>query len=164
MLTKKEDTFKELFSEHYAMVVKVCRMYSDSEEDIHDNIQEVALQLWKSFDSFEGRSKLSTWIYRVALNVCMFQLKKRKRYGKVKTEWIDHIPEDELEKKEELEKQSNILSNAIKQLKEIDRAIILLYLEEVPYKEISEILGITVTNVGARINRIKARLKEIIHG
>ncbi|GAB5410274.1 MAG: sigma-70 family RNA polymerase sigma factor [Balneolaceae bacterium] len=164
MLNKKEETFRELFSEHYAMVVKVCRLYSDSEEDNHDNIQEVALQLWKSFDSFEGRSKISTWIYRVALNVCMFQLKKRKRNRKVKDEWLEHIPEDDLERKKELEEQSGILSDAIKQLKEIDRAIILLYLEEVPYKEISEILGITVTNVGARINRIKTRLKEIIHG
>lgn len=164
MTNTKEELFREMFSEHYALVAKVCRMYSDSEADVDDNIQEVAFQLWKSFDSFEGRSKISTWIYRIALNVCMFQLKKRKRTAKVKQEWPNHLPEDDLQSKQELEHQSTILSDAIKQLKEIDRAIILLYLEEVSYKEISEILGISVTNVGAKINRIKTRLKDIIHG
>lgn len=84
-------------------------MYSDSEQDLEDNVQEVAFQMWRSFESFEGKSKISTWMYRVALNVCMFQLKKRKRVKATKEQWINHVPEDDLKEKEQLEITMQIL-------------------------------------------------------
>ena len=139
-------------------------MYSDNDDDYHDNMQEVILQLWKSFDSFEGRSKRSTWVYRVALNVCLVQMKKRKNLKKKHRLWANEPKIDDLEDKEKIEIQSGKLSDAIRNLKEADRAIILLYLEEVSYEEISDIMGITVSNVGVRLNRIRKKLKELIDG
>ncbi len=139
----------------------LCRAYSRDEESLKDLVQEVTLQLWRSHKSFKGNSQLSTWVYRVTLNVCLSHSKKLKRkpdtisldYGISKSEEID--PE-----KEQIEK----LYHGIRQLKESDRAIILLYLEDKSYKEMSDILGITVSNVGVKVNRLKERLKQMING
>ena len=103
-------------------------------------------------------------MYRVALNVCMFQLKKRKKQAKVKEQWPNNAPVFDPDGDEVMMERSSKLSDAIKKLKEIDRALILLYLEDQSYKEISEILGISVSNVGVKINRIKAQLKDMLHG
>lgn len=156
-----EDFFKSYVEEHMPLIMHICRAYSRDEESLKDLVQEVTLQLWRSHKSFKGNSQLSTWVYRVALNVCLSHSKKMKR--KVETvplEWkTDTAIEDDSDK-EEIEK----LYAGIKRLKEPDRAIILLYLEDKSYKEMSEILGITVSNVGVKVNRLKEKLKEIING
>jgi len=144
-----------------ALIMHICRAYSRDEESLKDLVQEVTLQLWRSHTSFKGNSQLSTWVYRVTLNVCLSHSKKMKRKpDTVPLEWgasasVDYDPE-----KEKVE----LLYKGIKQLKESDRAIILLYLEDKSYKEMSEILGITVSNVGVKVNRLKDKLKQLING
>ena len=144
-----------------ALIMHLCRAYSRDEESLKDLVQEVTLQLWRSHKSFKGNSQLSTWVYRVTLNVCLSHSKKLKRkpdtisldYGISKSEEVD--PEQE-----QIEK----LYRGIRQLKESDRAIILLYLEDKSYKDMSDILGITVSNVGVKVNRLKEKLKQLING
>lgn len=164
MNTASEKEFRRFLDQHYAILHKVCSMYSDSNEELRDNMQEVMLQLWNSYGDFEGRSKLSTWVYRVALNVCLVQSRKKRNMARKHDKWAKEPVIDDLEDKQRLERQSGILSDAIRKLKEADRAIILLYLEDMSYEEISDITGLTVSNVGVRLNRIRKKLKEQIHG
>lgn len=151
--------FQGFLDQNHKVIAKVCRLYTDSKEDFDDYYQECIVQLWRSFDSFRGASKLSTWVYRVCLNVCLSQLRSKKR-NVVTTD--REIPEliDECEGYKE--EQVSRLYASIKLLKESDRAIILLYLEDKSYKDMADILGITVSNVGAKVNRVKAQLKKII--
>ncbi len=156
-----EDFFKSYVEENMPLIMHLCRAYSRNEESLKDLVQEVTLQLWRSHKSFKGNSQLSTWVYRVTLNVCLSHSKRMKR--KVETvplEWKSDSAIEEDADKEQIEK----LYMGIKRLKESDRAIILLYLEDKSYKEMSEILGITVSNVGVKVNRLKDKLKEIING
>lgn len=153
--------FQGLLDQHHRIIAKVCRIYTDSTEDFNDYYQECMVQLWRSYDSFRGASKISTWVYRVCLNVCLSQLRSKKRNVPIE---VGNIPDVHDEHDGSREEQLEILYRAIKLLKESDRAIILLYLEEKSYKEMAEILGITVTNVGAKVNRVKNQLKNLISG
>ncbi|MDG1194026.1 MAG: sigma-70 family RNA polymerase sigma factor [Polaribacter sp.] len=146
------------------IIIKICRAYTDSQEDFEDYYQEVCLQIWRSKDKFRGDSKWSTWIYRLSLNICLTLIKKKKKTRQ-------YFNNDAVNQYEEGEENSafsnenlNFLYEAIKRLLEIDRAIILLYLEEKPNKEIAEIIGTTPNNIGVRVNRIKERLKKLLDG
>lgn len=146
------------------IIIKICRAYTDSHEDFEDYYQEVCLQVWRSKDKFRGDSEWSTWIYRLSLNICLTLIRKKKKTrqyfnsdAKVSAEVIEA---DSAFSDEDL----SLLYEAIKLLSNIDRAIILLYLEEKPNKEIAEIVGTTANNVGVRVSRIKERLKKILDG
>lgn len=144
-----------------AIISHICRAYAHDEESLKDLIQEVTLQLWRSHGSFEGKSQTSTWVYRVTLNVCLsLSRKQSRRIATVPLEYQDRMEEGADPQKEQIEK----LNQAIRQLDAPDRAIVLLYLEDKSYKEMSDILGITVTNVGVKVNRLKEKLKKLIHG
>ncbi|MGY6650479.1 RNA polymerase sigma factor [Wenyingzhuangia sp. IMCC45574] len=146
------------------IIIKICRAYTDSQEDFEDYYQEVCLQIWKSRNKFRGDSKWSTWIYRLSLNVCLTLTRDRKKTNHFfTTDTISDIIENE-NNSTSLDKDLTVLYKAIKQLSEIDRAVILLYLEERPNKEIAEILGTKHNNINVRINRIKKRLKKILDG
>ena len=144
-----------------ALIMHLCRAYSRDEESLKDLVQEVTLQLWRSHKSFKGNSQLSTWVYRVTLNVCLSNSKKLNRK-------VDTIPLEagisKMEENDPEKEQVEMLYRGIRKLKESDRAIILLYLEDKSYKEMSEILGITVSNVGVKVNRLKDKLKQMING
>lgn len=121
------------------IIIKICRAYTDSQEDFEDYYQEVCLQIWRSRDKFRGDAKWSTWIYRLSLNICLTLIKKKKRnrqYYDLDYKIQNEVVEDERTFSDE---SLNLLYDAIKQLSEIDRAVILLYLEEKPNKEIAEI-------------------------
>ncbi|MEQ9426007.1 MAG: sigma-70 family RNA polymerase sigma factor [Cyclobacteriaceae bacterium] len=155
--------FNQLIDENKLLIQKVCRVYSDNQDDFLDYYQEVCIQLWRSMQSFRGDSAQSTWVYRVAINTCIGQLRKVKR--KIDTTPLEGKPlnipgEADNPTKERLD----LLYQSIRKLKETDRALILLYLEDKSYKEITDIMGITMSNVGVRINRIKAQLKGMING
>lgn len=143
------------------IIIKICRAYTNSQEDFEDYYQEVCLQIWRSRDSFNQQSEWSTWIYRVALNVCLTYLKQGKnRDTKLAS---DSLPEEAVDdSKAFVSEEINRLYNAIKHLSETDRAIILLYLEEKSYQEIADIVGSKTNNVGVRINRIKNKLNTYI--
>lgn len=151
-------------NEHAGIIHKLCRAYSDSEEDYQDYLQEVAYHLWKSMDNFKGDSKISTWIYRLVLNVCLTQLKKNK----IRKDTISNQNSVELSFKNYYESNEDEhvkqLYAAIRKLNEIDRALILLYLDKHKLKDIAKIMGMTLSNVGVKINRLKKELKTIING
>ena len=158
---QKQQEFVKLIKENEGVIFKVTLVYTFNEEDQKDLYQEIVYQLWKSFDSFRGDAKISTWMYRIALNTAITNLKKEKRKGnRVSIDAnllskIDHI--DTL-----IDDRIKILYSHIKQLNTIEKGIVLLYLEGKSYDEISSITGFTATNVGTRLNRIKNKLKSQI--
>ena len=154
-----DSSFQSFMDDNHRVVAKVCRIYTDCGDDFNDYYQECIVQLWRSFESFRGESKASTWVYRVCLNVCLSQLRVKKRNVLITREELPDVCDDFDPNREE---RLELLYRAIRQLKEADRAIMLLYLEEKSYKEIAEILGLTVTNVGAKVNRVKNQLKKLI--
>ncbi len=144
------------------IIIKICRAYSNSQEDFEDYYQEVCLQIWRSRKNFNGNSEWSTWIYRLSLNVCLTLLKKDKKRNE-QYFISDALPANLIQGNQVfLDEDLRQLYNGIKQLSEIDRAIILLYLEERPYKEIAKIIGTNTNNIGVKIKRIKERLKIIL--
>ena len=146
------------------IIIKICRAYTDSQEDFEDYYQEVCLQIWRSKDKFRGDSQWSTWIYRLSLNICLTLIRKKKKNRQhYTTDYTiqNQAIEDDLAFPDE---SLNLLYSAIKQLSELDRAVILLYLEEKPNKEIADIIGTTPNNIAVRVNRIKERLKKILDG
>jgi len=146
-----------------AIIIKICRAYTDTQEDFEDYFQEVCLQIWKSRNNFKEQSEWSTWVYRVSLNVSMTLLKKKKNNRQHVVS--DHVPTEVAEESRAFADESlDELYRAIRQLSEIDRGIILLYLEEKPYREIAEIIGTSPNNIGVRIIRIKERLKKLLDG
>jgi RNA polymerase sigma-70 factor (ECF subfamily) len=143
------------------MIRHICSVYARNEEELKDFIQEVTIQLWKSHSKFQMRSKVSTWVYRVTLNVCLAMSRKNKK--NIPSVSLDNVQVTE-EVDETEKEQIELLYHAIRKLRETDRAIILLYLENKSYKEIAEILGMTVTNVGVKVNRLKNQLKDLVDG
>lgn len=154
---KKVD-FKTLLEENKNIIGKICRAYANDEEEFQDYFQEVSLQIWKAYDSFKGHSKISTWIYRIALNVCLSELRKEKKRVDTHEYQPNYDIADDVD--DHQQERVNALYTAIKTLKKTDRAIILLYLEDKSYKEMANILGITTTNIGVKINRLKQELKS----
>jgi len=146
------------------IIIKICRAYTDSQEDFEDYYQEVCLQIWRSKDKFRGDSKWSTWIYRLSLNICLTLIKKKKKNRQNYASDYSVLNESTEDNQAFSDEALNLLYDAIKKLSEIDRAVILLYLEEKPNKEIAEIIGTTPNNIGVRVNRIKERLKKILDG
>ncbi|MDL5512155.1 sigma-70 family RNA polymerase sigma factor [Arenibacter sp. M-2] len=146
-----------------AIIIKICRAYTNTQQDFEDYYQEVCLQIWKSRNNFQGRSEWSTWVYRLSLNVSMTMLKKQKNNHRPIAS--DRIPPDILdEPRVFIDDSLEQLYAAIRQLSEVDRGVILLYLEEKSYKEIADIMGTNPNNIGVRIQRIKVRLKKILDG
>lgn len=151
-----EQTFIGLLNEHQKIIHKVCNLYMDSIEDREDLFQEITLQAWKAYGSFRGHAKFSTWLYRVALNTAITFFKKEKRALKAYPGEI--LPEGKQEAYNPIEEQVQAMYAAIGQLSKVDKAIVVLYLEDYNYKDIGEILGITANNVAVKMNRIKSRL------
>jgi RNA polymerase sigma-70 factor (ECF subfamily) len=143
------------------IIIKICRAYTNTQEDFEDYYQEVCLQIWRSHQTFDGRAAWSTWIYRVSLNVCMTLLKTQKRNRRLFASY--DLPLALVEHSHAFASESlNRLYDAIRHLSEVDRAVIVLYLDEKSYREIGEIIGTNPNNVGVRINRIKDRLRRIL--
>ncbi|MCJ8319506.1 MAG: sigma-70 family RNA polymerase sigma factor [Colwellia sp.] len=147
---------------HAGIIIKICRAYTNNQQDFEDYYQEVCLQIWRSKDSFKQQSQWSTWIYRLSLNVCLTYLKKKKNNDKQFAS--DSLPPEAIDDSHAFVDESiNQLYMAIRQLTEIDRAVILLYLEEKSYQEIAEIIGTNQNNIGVRVKRIKERLNKLLN-
>nr|WP_040416072.1 RNA polymerase sigma factor [Cyclobacterium qasimii] len=144
-----------------AIISKMCRLYTNSQADFEDYYQEVCLQIWRSRDNYQGKSEWSTWVYRLSLNVCLTQLKQDQKTRKV---IVTELPLNESVEDQQVysDEDLNELYVAIKKLSEIDRTIILLYLEKKPYKEIATILDSNAKNIAVRVQRIKSRLKDLL--
>ena len=158
---EQEEQFLLMIEQNKGIIYKIANSFKKDEDDKKDLVQEIILQLWRSFASYDARSKLSTWIYRVALNVAIAYYRKEKRKNVLIapiTESILAFEEDEPQT--EKEDNLNLLQQFISELKELDRALILLYLEEKNGKEMAEILGLSETNIRTKTNRIKEQLKQ----
>ncbi|MES2827313.1 MAG: sigma-70 family RNA polymerase sigma factor [Bacteroidota bacterium] len=157
----QEKEFIEVIERHKGLIYKVANSFKTDEDDKKDLIQEIIYQLWRSYDSFDQRSQLSTWMYRVALNVAISSYRKDKRETAQRVPFsADLLEFKSSEATGETEQNLLLLQGFINELKEIDRALMLLYLEEKTGKEIGEILGLSETNVRTRINRVKEQLKQ----
>ncbi len=150
-----------MIREHEGIIYKISRVYFDQEEDQKDLYQEIVYQLWKSYDSFDDRSKWSTWMYRVALNTAISFLKRDKsKLKKVSSEGLDNFKMEPFDPV--MEERIEWLYKSIQELSVVEKGIILLYLEGKRHEEIASITGFSTTNVGTRISRIKEKLKRQI--
>jgi RNA polymerase sigma-70 factor (ECF subfamily) len=160
LVLAEEKKFVDLINKHQGLIHKVCIMYENDPDVRNDLFQEIVLQLWKSFPSFRGEAKITTWMYRIALNTAISGFRKDTR--KVKTEDLNDTHFNISERPDEREENFQKLQWAIRQLSEIDRAMIMMALEEVPYEEIAETVGISQNNVRVRMNRIREKLRKMI--
>lgn len=161
MIQNNKKEFLNRIEEHKLIIYKICNSYCKNQYDRADLQQEITYQLWRSYGQFNGNVKFSTWMYRVALNVAItFYRKTKKSKAIIQLTEPDNEPEDKKEDNTALEKNIHTLQQFINELKELDKALMILYLEEKTYNEIAEILGITETNVATRISRIKDKLKQ----
>ena len=151
--------FLELIHKHQSIIHKICFVYCRNKADREDLQQEIILQLWKSFPSFLENAAFSTWMYRVALNTAINQTRRPGLFLDTSSSPdIPYDPSDSYQLSEEIQ----ILYRAISELRKVEKAIILLWLEEKSYEEIAETIGITAKNVSVRLVRIRAKLAEII--
>ena len=159
---QKEKEFIRLVDESQGIIHKVCRMYCDDEIHREDLFQEIVLQLWKSYPSFKGESKFSSWMYRVALNVAIQDFRKEKKRRFIFLEQLEFKEPASAPKNELKDERIEALYKAISNLDKIERAIMLLHLDEVPNEEIAEIVGITQNYVRVKMTRIRKKLVKTI--
>lgn len=162
MSTNLEKKFISFLKENQRIIHKVCRIYTDNPEDHEDLFQEITIQLWKSFPGFKGDAKFSTWMYRVALNTAITLFKKSAKKSFINTEIDVSSLKMEYEYYEDDEHKLKKMYQAIHSLSDIEKALIMMYLDDKPYKEIGEILGITEGNARVKMNRAKNNLKQKI--
>lgn len=159
-----KEAFINVLEQNHDRIWRICRFYERNRTEQEDLYQEICFQAWRSFDSFQGKAQVNTWLYRVAVNTALGHVRKASNK---KTEGIkdshyqlktDANADTELEKNEEMA----ALYKAIETLNKLEKTLILLYLEELDYKEMANITGLTVNNVGVRLNRIKKKLAQKI--
>jgi len=156
-MKKDKKEFATLLEENKGIIHKISLLYTQNPADKADLFQDICLQSWRSYQSFRNDSQFSTWLYRVALNTAISQVRKKKMLDK--DEYIDFYYHTS---SSERDNRTKLLFRAIACLNKIDKALILLWLEEKKYEEIAEILGISKSNVSVKLVRIKEKLSEII--
>lgn len=157
-MEKVEQEFVSVIREYERVIYKVCYLYVTPHAPLNDLYQEVVLNLWKAFPKFRGECKMSTWIYRIALNTCISFIRKEKNVPEIVTLTQEA---DRTEETDETEAMMRQLYRMINRLGQLEKSIILLYLEEKSYEEISEITGLTLTNVATKLSRIKDKLRKM---
>ncbi len=155
-MEKLQSEFAQIVKENKSTIYTVCYMFSTNSDEVNDLFQEVLINLWKGINSFKEQSDIKTWIYRVALNTCISQNRKKKMDTVPLTMDINFFDE-----KDESNKQVKLLHDRINRLQPFDKAIVLLWLENISYEEIGAIVGITAKNVAVRLFRIKELLKKM---
>jgi len=155
----QQQFYQKIIEQHKGILFKVARAYCPDEEDRQDLIQEMMIQIWHSVHKYNDQYKISTWLYRISLNVAISFFRKSSTRAKKYTELTEHVLDPPIDDISEKEGQLNLLEQFINELKEIDKALMILYLEDKSHTEIAEILGMSVSNVGTKIGRIKDKLK-----
>ena len=157
-----EKEFIQIVQKNQGIIHKVCNIYCDVQEDRNDLFQEIVAQLWKSFPTFQNRSKFSTWMYRVALNTAITSFKKAKRRPDQNRLTYDNFQIEDDGYDTETEENIKQLHRAVAQLTGVEKSIVLLYFENKKYEEIAEITGITQNYVRVKMNRVKKKLKKLM--
>jgi len=154
-----EKQFERQIRENELLIYKVCRMYAYTTADREDLFQEIVIQLWNAYPKFKGESKFSTWLYRVALNTAISGLRKKKDFIESwePTQLPERISDENAGREEELLQ----LHKAIEQLNQVEKAIVMLYMEDRSYEEMEEILGMSQGNLRVKMNRIKEKLRQL---
>ncbi len=156
----REETFTKIIKDNEGIIYKIARIYANNAEDQNDLYQEVVFQLWKSFESFRGDAKVSTWMYRIALNTALFHSKRAKKRGyniPLENVVLQHENYDPV-----LEERLQLVYDQIHKLNDIEKGIILLFLDGKKHDEIASITGLSKSNIGTRIGRIKEKLRKQI--
>lgn len=161
--TDQSEQFVQWLDEYRPLIWKVVRIYARAPEDGQDLFQEIALQLWRSMDSFRGEAKASTWVYRVALNTAMAWRRKHRKHRQARDYAEGRQHETAVNSAENRDKLDWLYAE-IRELPETDRSLVLLYLDGLSYREMSEVLGISESNVGVKINRTKKYLAGRLKG
>lgn len=156
-MNNTEQQFSQLVNDNRSTIYSVCYMFSNDADEVADLFQEVLVKLWNGYESFQGKSDIKTWIYRVTLNTCITIDRKKRRNKKVELS----MDVDYFDTQEQLTAQVRMLHDRIARLQPLDRAIILLWLEQISYDEIGEIVGISAKNVSVRLTRIRVQLKNM---
>lgn len=152
-----EQEFTRLVKEHKETIYSVCLMYAEDQDEANDLMQEALINLWQGLSSFRGDCQLRSWIWRVCMNTCInADVKKQREKDRPQPE-----VEDLLTPSNEDNKQIQMLHRRIRKLKPFDRAIVLLWLEDMPYEEIGKVVGISAKNVSVRLVRIREELKQM---
>jgi RNA polymerase sigma factor (sigma-70 family) len=152
--------FERDIEQYRHLIVKVCRMYVFTEEDRQDLFQEIVLQAWKSYPRFKGQSAFSTYLYRIALNTAMAGLRRKKDF--IRPYEPEKLPEQTDDNgSAEAEEQLRLMYKAIGQLNDIEKAIVMLYMEDKSYLEMEDILGITEGNLRVKMTRIKDKIRQL---
>jgi len=160
-LSSKEKEFSQLIRDNQGLIIKVSRLYTNTLEDEEDLFQEIVLQLWRSYDSFKGDSKISTWMYRVALNTAITLFRKKTKSPQT-NELQDFHYKDYLEEDDDKQQKISLLYKVVKMLPNVERAIVMMYLDDLPYRDIAGNLGITEVNARVKMNRLKKTLKQLM--
>lgn len=161
MKTAGPDIFTSLIDMHKGIIYKIANAYCRDDEQRKDLVQEILLQLWRSFGNYDAQYRHSTWIYRVSLNVAISFYRREQTRKKIAQSYPEEILQLKAEeKKPEVREETLLLLQCIDELPALDRALILLYLEGKSHKEMAEIMGISETNVATKVSRIKNRLKQ----
>ncbi len=158
-----EKEFINIITKHQGIILKVCRMYSKGHSDAEDLFQEITIQLWRSYPMFADEAKVTTWMYRIALNTAITRLRKGSRHLKwhaLSYQQLNYAQPDEQRIDIVYEQE---LQMALDKLNRFDKALVLLYLDEKSYKEMAEIMELSESNIGVKINRIKRKLKQILN-
>lgn len=155
-MENKEKRFEQIVTETKSLIYTVCYMFSKDQQEVEDLFQQSLINMWNGFDGFQDKSSVKTWVYRVSLNTCISWDRKKK----VKTEPLD-MNMNLFTDQDEDTKQINMLYKRINQLGPFDRAIVLLWLENMSYQEIGDIVGISAKNVSVRLVRIREELKKM---
>ncbi|MCW3086318.1 MAG: DNA-directed polymerase specialized sigma subunit, sigma24 [Bacteroidetes bacterium] len=160
-INDKYESFLSVIESNKGIIYKVAKSFCKDMEDRKDLVQEIILKLWKSFETYDEQFKHSTWIYRISLNVAISFYRKEKSRNKINAPFSESIFNvADFQDNKETEQNAVFLTRFISELKELDKALMLLYLEEKSHKEMAEIIGITETNVATKIGRIKTVLKQ----
>lgn len=155
-MKSKDQEFLSTIENCKAIILKAASFYTHSQEEKEDLIQEIIYQVWKSFKSFKGQSKRSTWIYRIAMNTALYH----RRSQPSQQQLLEHWTLNKIDQETPPDQRWDLLMQQVNQLNHMDRSLIFLYLERKSYAEMAEITGLSETNVGTRMTRIKQKLKK----
>lgn len=162
MKSKKQKEFLHQLNENQGIIHKICRIYTDNIHDHEDLFQEIVIQTWKSYPNYRGDAKFSTWIYKIGLNTALTLFKKKNHKKEELHENLTHFKIYDDNSHEEKDAKIQAMYDAIHLLSDVEKALIMMFLEDKPYKEISEILEITEGNARVKMNRAKEKLRTLI--
>jgi RNA polymerase sigma factor (sigma-70 family) len=156
-----EKEFEKYIREYETMIHKVCRMYACTAADRQDLFQDIVIQLWRAFPGFKGKAKFSTWMYRVAINTAITGLRKQRKFIVSYEDEVLALHISDESSSQQTEERLKEMYKAIEQLNEIEKAIVMLYMEDRTYEEMEDILGISQGNLRVKMNRIREKLRQL---